>query len=118
LDTQASAILVNGEALPRKDLAWVRVKNPHLAFARLLKEFHPVRRHLSGIEGTVAAGATVDASACVMAGAHVERGAVIGARSVLYPGVFVGEDAKVGSDCLLYPNVTVRERCVLGDRDR
>jgi UDP-3-O-[3-hydroxymyristoyl] glucosamine N-acyltransferase len=116
--TQASAVLVGADAPPRQGVALVRVANPHLAFARLLKLFHAEARPTPGVSprAHVHPEARIHPEATVMAGATVERGASVGARSVLYPGVFVGESASVGEDCLLYPNVTVRERCQVGAR--
>jgi UDP-3-O-[3-hydroxymyristoyl] glucosamine N-acyltransferase len=116
--TRASAVLVGPEVPAREGVALVRVPNPHLAFARLSRLFHPVRRPLAGVSpgAHVHPEARVHPEATVMAGATVERGASVGARTVLYPGVFVGEGASLGEDCLLYPNVTVREGCLVGSR--
>ena len=48
--TRASAVLLPpGEAVPRADMAWVRVPSPHLAFARLLTLFHPAARLPPGV---------------------------------------------------------------------
>jgi UDP-3-O-[3-hydroxymyristoyl] glucosamine N-acyltransferase len=116
--TRASAVLVGSDAAPREGLALIRVPNPHLAFARLLKLFHEQGRPLAGVspQAHVHPEARVHPEATVLAGATVEKGASVGARSVLYPGAYVGEAASVGEDCLLYPNVTVRERCQVGSR--
>jgi UDP-3-O-[3-hydroxymyristoyl] glucosamine N-acyltransferase len=116
--TRASAVFVGDEAPPRGARTYVRVKQPHLAFARAAQRFHPPKRHAPGVspQAHVHAEARVDAAATVMAGAHVARGAQVGARAVLYPGVYVGEDARVGDDTVLSPNVAVMERCVVGAR--
>ncbi len=117
--TRASAVLINGEPpLSREGLAWVRVGNPHLAFARVSALFHPRPRYAPGIhpQAWVHPEAKVHPEATVMAGAAVEKGAEIGARAVLFPGAYVGEQAKVGDDTVLHPNVVVREGCVVGAR--
>ena len=116
--TRAAAVLVGGEVPARPGLTLVRVKNPHLAFARISALFSPRPAHAPGIspQASVHPEADIHPEATVMALATVERGAHVGARSVLYPGAYVGEDASVGEGCILYPNVTVREGCQVGAR--
>ncbi|MBU8899193.1 UDP-3-O-(3-hydroxymyristoyl)glucosamine N-acyltransferase [Corallococcus sp. H22C18031201] len=116
--TRASAVLVGSDAPTREGVSLVRVSNPHLAYARLLRLFHPVARPAAGVRAGahVHPEASVHPEATVMPGAVVESGARIGARSVLYSGAYVGAHAQVGEDCVLYPNVTVREQCVVGSR--
>ncbi|MGA9522319.1 MAG: UDP-3-O-(3-hydroxymyristoyl)glucosamine N-acyltransferase [Myxococcaceae bacterium] len=118
-DTRASAVLINGEPpVSREGLAWVRVGNPHLAFARVSALFHPRPRFAPGIhpQAHIHPEARVHPDATVMAGATVEQGAEIGARAVLFPGVYVGQGARVGEDTVLHPNVVVREACLVGAR--
>ena len=116
--TRASAVLVAPDAPDRGARTFVRVPQPHLAFARISSLFHPRQTFEAGVSARsfVHPEAQVELTATVMAGATVEAGARVGARSVLFPGAYLGPSAVVGADCLLYPNVTVREDCVLGDR--
>ena len=117
--TRASAVLLPpGELATRRDVAWVRVSSPHLAFARLLAAFHPGPRLAAGVHprAEVHPSARVDPSATVMALAVVEDGAEVGARSVLWPGSYVGTGSRLGEDCVLQPGAVVRERCFLGAR--
>jgi UDP-3-O-[3-hydroxymyristoyl] glucosamine N-acyltransferase len=117
--TRASAVLLGGEPPPAQDgVAFVRVANPHLAFARISLLFHPRPRFPKGISpgAVVHPEASVHPEATVMALATVARGATIDARAVLHPGVYVGEGASIGEECLLYPNVVVREGCLIGAR--
>ena len=116
--TRAGAVLVSEPPPPREGTSFIRVPQPHLAFARIAQLLHPAPRHPAGVSprAQLHPAAQVDASATVMGLATVEAGAKIGARTVLFPGVYVGEGAQVGEDCVLYPNVVVREACVLGHR--
>ena len=116
--TKALVILVGPEAPARGARTYLRVPNPHLAFAQVATAFHPPKQHLPGRSSAahVEPGAQVDPSATVMAGAFVSKGAVIGARTVLYPGVFIGEAAHIGDDTVLAANVVVLDRCVVGSR--
>ncbi len=116
--TRASAVLVPPDAPPRGEKTYVVVPNPHLAFARVARAFHPSRTHAPGVspKASVHPSAQVDPSATVMDFCTVAAGARVGARAVLYPGAYVGELARVGDDTVLGANVAVLERCVVGAR--
>lgn len=117
--TGASAVLVPRDSPPSdRGVAYVRVDNPHLAFARIAQEFAPKRTYVRG----VAAGAhvdptaIVDATATVMAGATISAGARVGARSVVGPGCYLGERTRIGDDTVLVANVSILEECLVGSR--
>ncbi len=116
--TRASAVLVGQDVPVRTGVAWVRVVNPHLAFARISNVYHPATAYAPGIapQAYVHAEASVHPTATVMPFATVDKGAQVGARSVLYPSAYVGEFASVGDDCVLYSAVTVAARCKVGNR--
>jgi UDP-3-O-[3-hydroxymyristoyl] glucosamine N-acyltransferase len=116
--TKASAVLVSPETPHLAGKTFVRVKQPHLAFARISQLFHPPRYHPPGRSdrASIHAEARIDPSATVMAFATVDRGAQIGAGAVLYPGVYVGENAIVGDASVLHANVTLEHGCVIGKR--
>lgn len=116
--TAASAVLVPLDAALGSQRTWIRVSQPHLAFARIAQVFHLKKRPPPGIspKAFVDPEARVDASATVMAGAFIASGARVGPRSVLYPGVYLGEKAEVGADTVLSPNVSVMDGCSIGAR--
>jgi UDP-3-O-[3-hydroxymyristoyl] glucosamine N-acyltransferase len=117
--TKALAVLVGADAPARRTgLTYVRVENPHLAFAQISQSFYPRRAYAPGRSDRafIHPDANVHPDATVMAFATVEQGAMIGARAVLHPGVFVGEHAQIGDGSVLHPNVTVYDRCVIGQR--
>jgi UDP-3-O-[3-hydroxymyristoyl] glucosamine N-acyltransferase len=115
--TRAAAVLVDNDMVRRKNLTVIRVRNPHLAFARIAALFHPRPSFPAGISpgAHVDATAQVDATCCIMAGAFVGAGAQLAAHTVLFPGVFVGERARIGSSTVVYNNSTVADRCLVGN---
>jgi UDP-3-O-[3-hydroxymyristoyl] glucosamine N-acyltransferase len=115
--TRATAVIVPPGA-ERYGRNVIEVKNPYLAFAKLLALFHVKPLVPKG----VMAGAHVSASAVlgdgvtIYPGAYVGDGAKVGSRTVLYPGVALYENAEVGEETVLHANVTVREGCRIGNR--
>ncbi len=113
-ETRAGCVLV-GKVDKAHGRTVIRCADPYLAFAEVLRLFHPAERPAPGahpmavVEGD-ATGATV------MAFAYVGPGAVVGEGTVVYPGVYVGAGARVGRDCTLMANAVVCDGCVLGDR--
>ncbi|MBL8919790.1 MAG: UDP-3-O-(3-hydroxymyristoyl)glucosamine N-acyltransferase [Myxococcaceae bacterium] len=117
--SKASAVLVPRDSAPSdRGVVYVRVDNPHLAFARIAQEFAPKRTYTPGIAAGafVDASAQVDPSATVMAGATISAGARVGARSVVGPGCYLGERTRIGDDSVLVANVSVLEECLVGSR--
>lgn len=116
--TRASVVLVGEDAPARGAPTYVRVKNPHLAFARIARAFFPQATYPPGVSprAEVHPQALVDPSATVMAFAVVGAFARVGPGAVLFPGVYVGEHAQIGAGSVLHAQVTVEERCVVGAR--
>ncbi len=116
-DTQAGAIFVpNGFEAPGKNL--IRVKNPQLAFAKVVGLYHP-ETHLSpGISSKASIGEGVHTGDRVFIGAFATVGnrVTIGSGSIIQDGVFIADDAVIGEDVIIYPNVTILNRCRIGNR--
>jgi UDP-3-O-[3-hydroxymyristoyl] glucosamine N-acyltransferase len=119
--TLASAIIVAedfAELSPGK--AWIRVKNPTLAFSAVISHFGPKTRVFEpGIHpsASVAATAKIDASNTYVGPlAVIEDGATIGQGTAVHGGAYVGPHASVGEGCVLHAHSTVQNHCVLGNR--
>lgn len=113
-ETRAGCVLV-GKADKAHGRTVVRCDDPYLAFARVLRLFHPAERPAPGIHPRAVVEGTAD-GATVMAFAYVGPGAVVGEGTVVYPGAYVGAGATVGRDCTLMANCVVADGCVVGDR--
>ena len=77
----------------------ILVAKPDLAFARLIKEFHPEPRPKPGIHSSVVVGKKV----------------VLGENVTLSAGVWIGENVSIGNDVVLYPNVVIGNDCKIDD---
>lgn len=115
----ASAILVGNNAASSKKTL-LRVKNPRVAFAKVLPLFFPEAQFAAGIHPS----AVIAKSAQVDPGAHIGPHCVIGervrigARTVLLGGNHIGDDSQLGEDVRLFPNAVVYARSQIGHRVR
>ena len=113
--SRAAAVLLP-EDVQDFPLPAIYVKEPRVAFAKLLELFAPALHIPAGVSplAFVAKSAEVAEGASVMPFAVVDEYAKIGADAVLYPHVYVGQYAQIGEKSVLYASVTVRERCRVG----
>ena len=96
----------------------IEVKNPYLAFAKLLTLYHVAPFQAKGVMAGAYIGknVTMGDAVTVYPGAYVADGVKLGERVTLFPGVALYEGVEVGDDVTLHSNVTVRERCRIGNR--
>ena len=98
----------------------IRVRDPRVAFARVLPLFFPPEEPPAGIApgAVIAPSAQVDPSAHI--GPHCVIGdrARIGARCVLKGGNHVGTDCQLGEEVWLFPNVVLYPQTQIGNRVR
>ncbi len=98
----------------------VRVSDPKLALAQLLRLFHARPREVIGIDARaiIDPNARIGRDVNIAAGAHIARGVEIGDRVDIYPGVYLGEGVRVGDESVIYANVSVYADTVIGRRAR
>ncbi len=97
----------------------IRVDNPYLAFAAMLKVLEAeVLVHPRGIHPTAVIGEGVVLGKNVALDAHVclADHSRIGDDAVLYAGVYVGRACVIGPNTVIYPNAVIRERVTIGAR--
>ncbi len=115
--TEASAIIVSPK-VTEADKPLLRVKNPYLAFAKIL-QIYVYRPHESrGVDqrAWISPTAKLGKKLSVYPFVYVGDNAEIGDRVTLFPGVFVGDNVVVGEDTLIYPNVCIYEGSRIGKR--
>lgn len=96
----------------------IEVKNPYLAFAKLLTLFYVQPFRACGVMPGAFVGANVSMGpeVTIHPGASVADGVKLGNRVTIHPGVVLYEGVEVGDDVTLHANVTVREGCRIGNR--
>jgi len=115
--SRASAALVSLD-MPAVPLAVLRVKNPKLAFARVLELFYVKPYRSSGISDRAVVGrdATIGAECSIHACAVLGDRVTIGDRVVLYPGAYVGDDSVIDDDSVINANVSIGHATRIGKR--
>jgi len=115
--SSASAALVPMDT-PAMRLPLLRVKNPRLAFARVLELFYVRPVQASGISEDAAIGKNVviGADPSIHPFVVVADNAKVGDRVTLYPGVSIGRGAVVDDDAIIHANVSIGENIRIGKR--
>jgi UDP-3-O-[3-hydroxymyristoyl] glucosamine N-acyltransferase len=114
--TKASAVIVD-ENFPSASTAFLRSKNPYLAFARAIELFYQPPQYAPGVHPTAA----VHPSAKIGANTHIgpfvaiDRDVVIGDNAVLLAHVVIYPGVTVGKNFFAHAHSIVREHCRLGD---
>jgi len=96
----------------------IPVEHPKMAWAALLRFFHP-SLPFSGVissEASIAASAKMGKNVTVEPFARICDGAVIEDGAVIRSFVFVGHNVRVGQTSILHPGVVIYENCVIGQR--
>lgn len=96
----------------------IEVKNPYLAFAKLLTLFHVGPFQAKGVMAGAFVGKEVvmGGEVSLYPGVYVADGVKLGNRVTLFSGVALYEGVELGDDVTLHANVAVRERCRIGNR--
>lgn len=100
-DTKASVLIVSKDFVPEQPIqaTLVRVDNPYLAFASLLKAYNEMQLDKKGI-----------AKEC-----FISETATIGEDCYIGPFAFIGENVKIGKNVKIYPQAYIGDNCVIGD---
>jgi UDP-3-O-[3-hydroxymyristoyl] glucosamine N-acyltransferase len=117
-DTRAGAVILDAKSAASSPVPSLVVANPHATYARIATLLHPVPPLAPGIHplAAVVAGARVDATSEVAAGASVGEDVRIGARCYIGPGSVIERGAVIGDDSRLVARVFIGRFVQLGAR--
>jgi len=116
-ETKAGAVIVPRDVKEvSKNI--VQVKNPKVAFAKVINLFYPALKPEAGISQAahigknLACGKEVSIAPLAVIGNDV----TIGNRVIINSCAVISDNVEIGDDTLIYPNVTILERCRIGSR--
>ncbi len=117
--TKASAVLVNEDFTPERELepTLIKVKNSYDALASLLTLVESFAPRKSGISplAYISDKAEVGSNVYIGPYAVIEDGAKVGDNAMIYPQVYVGDNVTVGCNTILYPGVRIYKGCKVGE---
>lgn len=96
----------------------VLVENPQVAFAKILKIFHPPLKPQAGISSKAHVGEefTGGQDVSIAPFAAIGNNVTVGQRVNICSNVFIGDNVVIGNDVKVHPNVAILERCRVGNR--
>lgn len=117
--TKASAVLVNKDFVPEKNVetTLIKVENSYMALASLLQMVDSLTPRKEGISSlcSISADSTLGDGAYVGEYAVIEQGCKIGQKAQIYPQVYIGSGVVMGDNVTLYPGVKIYKGCVIGN---
>lgn len=102
---------------PGPSQAFIRVDNPHAAFAKLIAFFFPDQSsepHIAN-EAFVHPTAVIGKHVLIHPGAYIGAHCTIGDGCIIHPYVVLSEHVSMGTHCIAYPHVVCYAHTVLGD---
>jgi UDP-3-O-[3-hydroxymyristoyl] glucosamine N-acyltransferase len=117
VDCSAGAVIVSRKPdIP--GLNYILSPNPQLDFTKVMRLFHPERRHFTGISNlaSVDRGAEIAEPTSIAPFVTIAEGVKIGPRTTIDPGCAIGPGTTIGADCTIHPNVVLEEGVTIGDR--
>jgi UDP-3-O-[3-hydroxymyristoyl] glucosamine N-acyltransferase len=113
--TSAGAVLVAPD-FPEIDAPTLRIKNPYLAFARVIEIFHPAPTYSAGIHPTAVIHPTAKVGKDASIGPYVviSENCVIGNHATILPHVVIYPNVRIGDHFFAHAHSVVREDCQVG----
>lgn len=115
--TKASAIFLSeGVTIDRTDIAVLRSKDSHLAYARAVTVFNPDKEVDAFVHPTAVVDETADISLQVEIHANVVvgKGCTIETGVRIMPNVTIYDNVHIGAGTTIHSGVSIRENCVVG----
>src|SRR4051794_7375050 len=116
--SRAGCLLVPREFAENGSWARIRVANPRVAFARVLANLYPPRKHEPGIHSSASIATTARIAKTATVGASVTIGehTTIGEQCVIGAHCTIGDSVRIGDRTVLRPNVTLYDGVRIGSR--
>lgn len=119
-ETNATAVIVSNEFVPEHPIkaSLIRVADPYLAFANLLKKYNEMQLDKKGVDplAFVSPSATIGKDCYIGPFAFVGDNARIGDGAKIYPQTYVGDNSSIGDGTTLFAGVRIYQNIVVGSR--
>lgn len=116
LQSKAAAVIIPAN-VPEVSKPAIRVSNPRLAFAQILRFFTPVPTCKPGISPTAVIGANFQGDGSEIGSlVYIGSDVKIGRGSIIHPGAVIEDRVKIGENTIIHSNVVIREDCIVGNK--
>jgi UDP-3-O-[3-hydroxymyristoyl] glucosamine N-acyltransferase len=114
----AAAFIFPKNLLLPPELAGIRVDNPRLAFAKILRFFHPPQAFPAGIHpsAVIEEGFKHGEGCYIGPLVFIGKNVTIGDRVTIHPGAVIEEETEIGDETVIHPNVVIKNHTLLGKR--
>ena len=118
--TNASVVIVANDFVAEHPVSatLVRVENPYLSFATLLKAYNSAQLDKKGIasEAYISSNATLGNDCYVGPFAYIGENVKIGNNVKIYPQVYIGDNSVIGDNTTLFAGVRLYHYTMIGQR--
>jgi len=118
--TQASAVIVKNDFVAEHPVqaTLIRVSDPYLAFATLLKKYNDMQLDKRGVDplAFISPSATNADDCYIGPFAFIGDNVVIGKGAKIYPQTYVGDNSSIGEGTTLFSGVRIYQNIVIGAR--
>lgn len=118
--TKATAVIVSNNFEPEHPIeaTLIRVGDPYLAFATLLKKYNEMQLDKKGIDplAFISPSATIGKDCYIGPFAFIGENVRIGDGTKIYPQTYVGDNSQIGDNTTLFAGVRVYQNIVIGSR--
>ena len=119
--TNATAVIVNEDVVLRRSVntILIRVKNPYLAFTKILNK---VTKNTSKKTG-ISENAIIEQNAVIDKGAYIGHYSIISENAIIeknvqiFPQCFIGNNVKIKKGSIIYPGVKIYDNCIVGENN-
>ncbi len=119
-DTKATAVIVSKDFQPEHPVktSLIRVADPYLAFASLLKKYNEMQLDKKGVDklAYISPSATIGENCYIGPFAYIGENAIIADGAKIYPQTYVGDNSSIGEGTTLFAGVRIYQNIVVGKR--
>ncbi len=117
-ETRATAVIISKTFQPEHPVSatLIRVDDPYLAFANLLKQYNEMQLNKKGVDplAFVHPTATLGKDCYVGPFAYIGENVTIGDNAKIYPQTYVGDNSRVGDNTTLFAGVRIYQNILIG----
>ena len=119
-DTAATAVIVSNDFVAEREVktTMIRVADPYLAFAGLLKKYNEMQLDKKGVDemAYISPSAKIGEGCYIGPFAYIGENVCIGDGAKIYPQTYVGDNSTIGAGTTLFAGVRVYHNIVIGER--